>query len=226
MPSKCLRKTFSLITRHTCSVVPLLDPHEANLLVRAHPKKKGYPQIVLLDHGLYKGKWRKGSIDINAHLELIIVRCTVWLVWRLLYDSGMIRKFHNDASEEIRAKQACTLILKMRCDAMRWDECDVMWWNEMRILELYLLKHHRQLLRPYHKRIISQPLSPSFVRHLTELGDDFRKASSRLWRGLIMADEKIIKYTQHPRLIEWKDPFIYTKSELDDLLDFTWLALL
>ena len=28
----------------------------------------------------------------------------------------------------------------------------------------------------------------------TELGDDFRKAYSRLWRGLIMADEKIIKY--------------------------------
>eukprot|EP01031_Cornospumella_fuschlensis_P030613 gene30613-36989_t len=30
------------------------DPHEANLLVREHPTKPGYPQIVLLDHGLYR----------------------------------------------------------------------------------------------------------------------------------------------------------------------------
>ena len=30
------------------------DPHEANLLVRRHPFKEGAPQIVLLDHGLYR----------------------------------------------------------------------------------------------------------------------------------------------------------------------------
>jgi hypothetical protein len=30
------------------------DPHDANLLVRENPLKKGRPQIVLLDHGLYK----------------------------------------------------------------------------------------------------------------------------------------------------------------------------
>jgi aarF domain-containing kinase len=30
------------------------DPHEANLLFRPHPTKKGKPQIVLLDHGLYR----------------------------------------------------------------------------------------------------------------------------------------------------------------------------
>lgn len=30
------------------------DPHEANILVRAHPHRKNYPQIVLLDHGLYQ----------------------------------------------------------------------------------------------------------------------------------------------------------------------------
>lgn len=28
------------------------DPHEANLLVRPHPTRKGKSQIVLLDHGL------------------------------------------------------------------------------------------------------------------------------------------------------------------------------
>ncbi len=30
------------------------DPHEANLLVRPHPKNPKRPQIVLLDHGLYR----------------------------------------------------------------------------------------------------------------------------------------------------------------------------
>lgn len=30
------------------------DPHEANVLLREHPVKKGKPQIVLVDHGLYK----------------------------------------------------------------------------------------------------------------------------------------------------------------------------
>mmetsp|Transcript_6892 Transcript_6892/g.14163 ORF Transcript_6892/g.14163 Transcript_6892/m.14163 type:complete len:703 (+) Transcript_6892:297-2405(+) len=30
------------------------DPHEANVLLREHPQKKGKPQIVLVDHGLYK----------------------------------------------------------------------------------------------------------------------------------------------------------------------------
>jgi aarF domain-containing kinase len=31
------------------------DPHEANVLVREHPRKRhGHPQVVLLDHGLYR----------------------------------------------------------------------------------------------------------------------------------------------------------------------------
>jgi len=30
------------------------DPHPANVLLRPHPDKKGKPQIVLVDHGLYK----------------------------------------------------------------------------------------------------------------------------------------------------------------------------
>jgi len=30
------------------------DPHEANVLLRKHPKKSGKPQLVLVDHGLYK----------------------------------------------------------------------------------------------------------------------------------------------------------------------------
>ena len=30
------------------------DPHQSNVLLREHPQKKGKPQIVLVDHGLYK----------------------------------------------------------------------------------------------------------------------------------------------------------------------------
>jgi aarF domain-containing kinase len=30
------------------------DPHPANVMVRKHPKKRGWPQVVLVDHGLYK----------------------------------------------------------------------------------------------------------------------------------------------------------------------------
>ncbi|ORX38948.1 mitochondrion protein [Kockovaella imperatae] len=29
------------------------DPHPGNILIRPHPKKKGKPQIVIIDHGLY-----------------------------------------------------------------------------------------------------------------------------------------------------------------------------
>ena len=30
------------------------DPHEANFVIRPNPLKPGHPQIVLLDHGLYR----------------------------------------------------------------------------------------------------------------------------------------------------------------------------
>ncbi|EJK48698.1 hypothetical protein THAOC_32483 [Thalassiosira oceanica] len=57
------------------------DPHEANVLVREHPEKKGRAQLVLVDHGLYRqldGAFR----DSYARL------------WKgmLLADIGMIRE--------------------------------------------------------------------------------------------------------------------------------------
>jgi aarF domain-containing kinase len=43
---------YCLLSR---SIFFKIDPHEANLLVRKHPTKgNGAPQIVLLDHGLYR----------------------------------------------------------------------------------------------------------------------------------------------------------------------------
>lgn len=39
---------YPSLARNSC------DPHEANVLLREHPAKKGKPQIVLVDHGLYK----------------------------------------------------------------------------------------------------------------------------------------------------------------------------
>lgn len=38
----------------TVSKTKSCDPHPANVLLREHPTKKGKPQIVLVDHGLYK----------------------------------------------------------------------------------------------------------------------------------------------------------------------------
>jgi predicted unusual protein kinase regulating ubiquinone biosynthesis (AarF/ABC1/UbiB family) len=46
------------------------DPHEANLLVRKHPFKKGQPQIVLLDHGLYK----KLGDDLHVRRVLFTIK--------------------------------------------------------------------------------------------------------------------------------------------------------
>jgi len=43
------------------------DPHEANVLLREHPTKKGMPQIVLVDHGLYK-RLDKDFTDAYARL--------------------------------------------------------------------------------------------------------------------------------------------------------------
>jgi aarF domain-containing kinase len=34
--------------------LPFADPHAANMLVRSHPNRPNEPQIVLLDHGLYR----------------------------------------------------------------------------------------------------------------------------------------------------------------------------
>lgn len=111
---------FSLITWQTYFVIPSLDPHEANLLVRAHPNKKGYPQIVLLDHGLYKGKWREGTHrhQYISSAEDWAMYCAIGVMWWLLYGTGMINEFHINAIEEIRTRQACTLILKIRCHVM------------------------------------------------------------------------------------------------------------
>merc|ERR1739849_38172 len=52
------------------------DPHEANVLVRKHPRKKGKPQLVLVDHGLYKTL--DGSFqDVYARLWKGIVMANI-----------------------------------------------------------------------------------------------------------------------------------------------------
>ncbi len=54
------KKLSSLISRVYCEQIfrhgfVHCDPHEANLLVRQHPNQTaGRPQLVLLDHGLYR----------------------------------------------------------------------------------------------------------------------------------------------------------------------------
>lgn len=43
------------------------DPHPANVMVRKHPQKRGKPQLVLVDHGLYK-EIDNGFRILYAHL--------------------------------------------------------------------------------------------------------------------------------------------------------------
>ncbi len=61
------------------------DPHEANLLVRPHPTLTGKPQVILLDHGLYKilnEDFRKNycrlwKAIVTSDEEEIKYRCTL-----------------------------------------------------------------------------------------------------------------------------------------------------
>ena len=40
------------------------------MLVRENPKKKGHPQVVLLDHGLYKGELvKKGKCKGESEMS-------------------------------------------------------------------------------------------------------------------------------------------------------------
>ena len=49
------------------------DPHEANVLLREHPTKKGKPQIVLVDHGLYK----RLDKDFTGKSALVLFYCVL-----------------------------------------------------------------------------------------------------------------------------------------------------
>jgi aarF domain-containing kinase len=52
------------------------DPHEANVLLREHPAKRGKPQLVLVDHGLYK-KLDKDFCEAYARLWKGIVYANI-----------------------------------------------------------------------------------------------------------------------------------------------------
>jgi aarF domain-containing kinase len=82
------------------------DPHEGNLLVRENPLKKGRPQIVLLDHGLYK--------DMGESLRKNYCR-----LWRALVtgDEPTIK----EQCQNLNAGKAFTLLAAML--TMRpWDD--------------------------------------------------------------------------------------------------------
>ena len=109
------------------------DPHDANLLVRENPLKKGRPQIVLLDHGLYK--------DMGDTLRKDYCR-----LWRALVtgDEPTIK----EQCEKLNAGKAFTLLAAML--TMRpWDDIVS---DDMGRLKSKNTKGEQEMLKAYARR--------------------------------------------------------------------------
>lgn len=72
------------------------DPHPANVLLREHPNKKGKPQIVLVDHGLYK--------KIDDDFRVVYAE-----LWRSLMLADL--KGIKDASEKLGIQETVSVVL-------------------------------------------------------------------------------------------------------------------
>ena len=109
------------------------DPHDANLLVRENPLKKGKPQIVLLDHGLYK--------ELDDSLRKDYCR-----LWRALVsgDEPTIKLY----CEKLGAGKAFTLLAAML--TMRpWDDIVS---DDMGRLKSKNTKGEQEMLKAYARR--------------------------------------------------------------------------
>lgn len=82
------------------------DPHAANVLVRQHPKYPSKPQIVLLDHGLYR------ELDDTFRRDY----CRLWQSL-VLADRARIQYF----CERLNAGHAYTLLAAM-LTMKPWDD--------------------------------------------------------------------------------------------------------
>lgn len=93
----------SLITVHAN---PYSDPHIGNILVRQHPTRPGKPQLVLLDHGLYR--------DLTESFRRSYCR-----LWGALVSSNVpdIAKY----CEELNVGQAYPLMASM-LTMKSWDD--------------------------------------------------------------------------------------------------------
>ena len=67
------------------------DPHEANILIRPHPRYKNKPQVVLLDHGLYR------NLDDSFRRNY----CRLWQAL-VLGDESKIKKVKKIFNEKKR----------------------------------------------------------------------------------------------------------------------------
>ena len=115
------------------------DPHEANLLVRPHPNKIGKPQIVLLDHGLY----RDLGEEFKSHY------CRLW--------RGIIQSDETEIKKEceyLHAGNMYTLLAAML--TMRpWDDIVSKDINKLKsnatkaesqMLKAYAVKYFREVV--------------------------------------------------------------------------------
>lgn len=142
------------------------DPHEANLLVRKNPRKPGKPQVVLLDHGLYR----------ELSNEFRVNYCNLW--------RAMVTSNEEDIQKYCRKLNAGSLytllsaILTMR----PWDDITSNDMNRMRsqqtMAESEMLKSYAS---KYFKEIISlMGVVPSDMLLLLKTNDCLRHLDRHL----------------------------------------------
>ena len=82
------------------------DPHAGNLLVRPHPRRPGQPQVVLLDHGLYR--------DLDDAFRLAY--CRLWKAL-VLRDLDAIRRECNQLGAQGMPELFAAIV-----SARTWDQ--------------------------------------------------------------------------------------------------------
>jgi len=113
------------------------DPHEANLLVRPHPTKNGKPQVVLLDHGLYR--------ELNDDFRRDYVR-----LWRALVTSNESEIKYR--CERMNAGTIYTLLAAM-LTMKPWDDIVS---DDMSRLKAKGTRGESEMLKSYAKKYFKQ----------------------------------------------------------------------
>lgn len=171
------------------------DPHEANLLVREHPRKgKGHPQIVLLDHGLYRELddefrtdycrlWQSILLSDEAKIEYYCRKMGVDEMYHLLAAMLTMRPWDDIASndfEKLQARGTSSDNAMIRAYAFKYFKhiADVLTMVRPELLLLFktndCLRHiDRSLGTPFNSSILIAKTCNDVL-----LTEDLKKASS------------------------------------------------
>jgi len=114
------------------------DPHEANLLIRPHPNKMGYPQLVLLDHGLYRNLDDKFKNDY----------CRLWQALVTADEKEIKKRCANMNAGKIYTLLAAMLTMKP------WD--DIVADDNVSRMKAKGTKGESEMLKSYAKKYFKQ----------------------------------------------------------------------